>query len=346
MQCKHHGSTRHNPQNCQRFWLRGPTTDRRSLSRHAAALLPFTVCMPNVEGQGEANSFGRLKRKKLFLSPPHTPQPPAQTPSSGHLTQTPTHPHTPPHTSTTHTTTPQHSSPLQSERQQETQVQTERTTRAARRRRSSVPPRSWGPLQEPRCCMEPPARTCDAVSTSPLQGRQVAPGAVKLTSTERVRQAHEGKGPKTKKTRATAQHRHPSPLIPSPPPPCPVATFQPRRRPASPQNRRTATLHKPDLSTHSSRMPSTLYTQERSLRISHASPDRRTASHTPARESLTSVHHPHKKSRYWSRVIRRSAKFLLLLEYARGTLSTTLKRHTRRTRVSLRGEVGGVQLAQ
>ena len=59
---------------------------------------------------------------------------------------------------------------------------------------------------------------------------------------------------KTKKTRSTAQHRPPSPLIPSPPPPCPVATVQPRTHPASLENRRTATLHTPDLSTHSSRM--------------------------------------------------------------------------------------------
>ena len=180
---------------------------------------------------------------------PHTSHTHAHTSTTHTTTNTTTT--TPPHL---HTTTPPHSSPLQNKRQQETQVQAERTTRADLRRRSSVPPRSWDPLQEPHCCMEPPARTSDAVSTSALQGRQVAPGAVKSTSTERVRQAHEGKEPKTKKTSATAQHRHPSPLIPSPPPPCPVATFQPRPRPASPQNRRTATLHRPEHSTHSSRM--------------------------------------------------------------------------------------------
>ena len=256
MQCKHHGLMRHLPQNCQRFWLRGPTTDSSSRSRHAAALLPFTVCMPNV---GRTRSAQLVRSTgKLVSTTPHTLQPPAQNPSNGHLTHTPpihthpTHTHTlPQHTTTTTTTTtttpPHHSTahPFQSERQQETQ---------ARKRRSSVPPRSWGPLQEPHCCTEPPARTSDAVSTSALQGRQVAPGAVKPTPTERVRQAHEGREPKTKKTRATVQHRHPSPLIPSPPP-CPVATVQPRPRHESPQNRRTATLHRPDHSTPRACLP-------------------------------------------------------------------------------------------
>ena len=116
MQCKHHGSTRHHPENCQRFWLRRPATHRSSCSRHAAALLPFTACMPNV---GRTRSAQLVRSTgKLVSTTPHTLHPPAQNPSNGHLTQTPpihthpTHTHTLPrhtHTHTTTTTTPHHS---------------------------------------------------------------------------------------------------------------------------------------------------------------------------------------------------------------------------------------------
>ena len=104
--CKHHGSTRHHPQNCQRFWLRGPTTDSSSRSRHAAALLPFTARTPNV---GRTRSAQLVRPTgKLVSTTPHTLQPPAQKPFQWSSHPHTTHPHTShthAHTSTTHTTT-------------------------------------------------------------------------------------------------------------------------------------------------------------------------------------------------------------------------------------------------
>ena len=118
-----HGSTRHHPLNCRRFWLRGPTTYRSSCSQHAVALLPLTACMPNV---GRTRSAQLVRPTgKLVSTTPHTVQSPAQNP-----VQWSSHPHTPPihtiphtraHTSTTHhhhhhhhyhhTTRPQHTPP-------------------------------------------------------------------------------------------------------------------------------------------------------------------------------------------------------------------------------------------
>ena len=288
-------------------------------------LLPFCLsrfASRTWEGQGAPNSFGRRIRKKLFLPPPHTPKQPAQTPlqwsshpdTHTHHTHTRTLPqHTPPPPlpppSHHHTTRPQHSSlPLQSERQQETQVQAERKKKFRSTKKlgfSAGTTLLHGAARAYQRCGQ---HECPSGSASCAWCGQTDIHRESSASTRRKRAKNqEDERHRTTSTPVTVDPLSTSTVscgnFPTSPSPS-ITTEQTHSHTAQAGAFHTLLAHAFHTLHHTRTVPSHLPRLSRSL---HGLP------HPSTQISHLSPPSTHKKIRDWSRVIRRSAKFLLLL---------------------------------
>ena len=308
-------------------------------------LLPFCLsrfASRTWEGQGAPNSFGRLKS----WSPRH------HTPSN-HLAKTPpiaSHPDTPP-THISHTRTHFHNTHHHHHHHYHHHYHHHTTTQLASPERTATGDASAGGAHHKSRSEEtkfrstkklgPSAETTllhGAARTYQRCGQHECPSGSASCAWCGQTDIHRESSVSTRRKRAKNQEdeRHRTTSTPVTIDPLSTSTVSCGNFPTSPSPSITTEQ------THSHTAQAGAFhtllahafhytTQERSLHISNASPDRCTASHTPACESITSLHHLHKKCRDWSRVVRRSAKFLLLLllQETLGYLDCYKKRHTR-----------------